>query len=73
MRTKKFHGHKVRPACTAESSAVLTCAERQIKGGSPTFQFPLNLHDLLRESFIVPFMVPSSAHSTIIFLTSVSL
>jgi len=57
--------HKVRQTRTAESSAVLTCAERQSKVGIPTFQSPLNLHDLLRESFIVPFMVPSTSHSTI--------
>ena len=53
------------PACNADSSDVLYFAERQSKDGSPTFQFPLNLHDLLREGFIVPLMVPNTSHSTI--------
>jgi len=54
----------LRPAVIANYSAVLACVERQSKVGSPTFQSPLNFHDLLRESFIVPFMVPSTSHST---------
>jgi len=58
-------GHKVRPALTADSSAVLTCAEHQTKDGSTTFHSRLNLRDLLLESFIVPFMVPSTLHTTI--------
>jgi len=58
-------GHKLRPTVIANCSAVLNFAERQIKDESPTFQPPVNLHDFLRESFILPFMVQRISLSTI--------
>lgn len=66
MSTKKYLGHKVQPARTSDSSAVLKCVECPSKDGNPTFHPPLNLHDLLRESCIVPLTVPTTLHSTLV-------
>ena len=55
----------MRPAVIADSSAVLVCAECKSKVGKPTLHSRLNLHDLLRESFILSLMVPSTSHSTV--------
>ena len=58
-------GHKVRPAGITDGTVVLNFAEHQSKDGSPTFHPPLNLHYLLRESLILPLVVPSTLHSTL--------